>query len=156
VALLIEPPIPFDNLVIPIRGLVVERIVRCEVFDSINIISAMKRAPHTGLPVGLCNVPMAKGAGRRIHVTGIHLLRVHYSWTPPSPWIERRDAESCRSDQKASGFPLPGLAPTKAHTDTIIPKALLGNNPKRDEIKGGKQRWKVRIILICEGLPVSG
>jgi hypothetical protein len=130
--------------------------VRCKVFDSINIISAMKRAPHTGLPVGLCNVPMAKGAGRRIHVTGIHLLRVHYSWTPPSPWIERRDAESCRSDQKASGFPLPGLAPTKAHTDTIIPKALLGNNPKRDEIQGGKQRWKVRIILFCEGLPVSG
>jgi hypothetical protein len=145
VALLIELAIPFDNLVIPIRGLVVERIVRCVIFDSINIISAMKGAPHTGLPVSVCNVLMAMGAGRSIHVTGIHLLCVRYSWTPLLPWIERRGAKSCRSDQKADGFPLSGLAPPEAHTDTIIPKALLGNIPKRDEMKDIKEGWKARI-----------
>jgi hypothetical protein len=70
---------------------------------------------------------MAMGAGRRIQVTGIHLLCVRYSWTPPFPWIQRRGAKSCRSDQKADGFPLSGLTPSEAHTDTINPKALLDN-----------------------------
>jgi hypothetical protein len=141
-ALLIELAIPFDNLVIPIRGLVVERIVRCEVFDSINIISAMKGAPHTGLPVGFCNVLMAMGASRRIHVTGIHLLCVRYSWMPSLPWIERRGAKSYRSHQQADGFPLSGLTPSEAHTDTIIAKALLVNIPKRDEMKNRKEGGK--------------
>ena len=148
VALLIELAIPFDNLVIPIRGLVVERVVRCEVFDSINIISAMKGAPHTGLPVGLCNVLMAMGAGRGIHVTGIHLLCVRYSWTPPLPWIEGRGAKSYRSDQEADDFPLSGLAPSEAHIDRIIPKALLGNIPNKDEMKGSKEGGKARISKI--------
>ena len=134
VALLIKLAFPFDNLVIPIRGLVVERVVHCEVFDSINIISAMKGAPHTGLPVGLRNVPMAMGAGRRIHITEIHLLCVRYRWTLPR--IERRGAKSCRSGQKADGLPLSGLTPSDAHADMIVPKELLGSMPKAR--KGGK------------------
>jgi hypothetical protein len=87
---------------------------------------------------------MATGAGRRIHVTGIHLLCVRYSWTPPFPCIERGGAKSCRSDQKADGFPLSGLTPSEAHTDTINPKALLGSILKRDEMRDRKEWRKAR------------
>jgi hypothetical protein len=37
------------------------------------------------------------------------------------------------------------LAPSEAHTDTIIPKALLDNIPKRDEMKDSKEGWEARI-----------
>jgi hypothetical protein len=40
-------------------------------------------------------------------------------------WIERSGAKGCRSDQKADGFPLSRLAPSEAHMNEIIPKALI-------------------------------
>jgi hypothetical protein len=61
-------------------------------------------------------------------------------------WIERCGAKSYRPDQKADGFPLSGLVPSEAHTDTIIPKALLDNIPKRDEMKDSKEGWKHKSI----------